>query len=410
MSNPEVAEKIGGYELSWKEEKLRIPVTRIRQHRDNRVTGWLMIISTSGKEKLLHQCELNFASTQTQKTLAKSLTERYGKYKWDDIIEQLRYYILERVRKGEPVQSLMTEDAPSGSLPYLVYPILPQGQATVMYGEPGVGKSWMALIIYISLLLPWHDNPLGLKVPDHSTRSLIIDYETEYDIALRRARKLQEGMGLPPFELYYRRCINTVPDDIEQIQIALEEVGAECLIVDSLASASGGDLLSAEVAGSYFSALRRLNVTSFTIGQTQKDPDKKRKTIFGSTIYEYYSRSIWEAKKSQTVGEDEIHVAIHHRKANESKLHHSLGYRLYFNEDKTMVFSEDIRKVPEFHADMSLRARITEELAHGPLTAKEIADNIDGNSGTISKTLSNMKHRKEVVKLSSNKWGLAAKD
>lgn len=415
MSNDlEIKERVGGYDLSWSLLKLRIGVSRIKQHRDNRITGWVMIKSSKiGKEKLLHQSDFNFTSTQTQKTLASTLTERYDKYgySWNDIIETLRYHILERVRQGEPVLTLNSDEEGLEPPIYLVDPLLPELQPTIIFGDPGVGKSYIGLIIYICLILPWYDNPLGLTVsPERSIRPLILDYETDAKTIQWRMKRLQQGMGLPPFDIHYRRCSLPIADDLEQIQIAMAEKRAEALIIDSLASAAGGELKDTPTATNFFFALRQLKTTSFIIAQTQKDPEKKIKTVYGAGLYQYYSRSIWEARKAQRTGEDEIHLALHHRKSNESKLFKTIGYKFYFNEAKTLISTERTSDVPEFREDMKTQDKVliaVKELIRSDFGT--IAEAAGVSDSAAKAALSRLKSSGKVINFhDDNTWGAIA--
>lgn len=413
MSKPDFKETPAGYEYTWEEQSLKISVSRIRQHKDGRVTGWLMITAIAhDKPTLIHQCDFNFNSTQTMATLVRTMKEKTSStdydIDWNELIEQLRYYTLELVRQGEPVLELTTDDEDLTPPTYLIDPILPESQPTVIFGEPGVGKSELALVLYICLILPWYDNPLGLEVPRRSIKALLLDYETDDKRVKWRLRCLQLGMELPPVGLQYRRCFMPLAEDLEHIQLAVSETQAEVLIVDSLGAAAGGDLKDPSIANTFFNSLRRLNITPLIIAQTSKD-EKKTKTIFGSYMFEYYSRSIWELKKSQEVGVAELDIALYHRKANESKLHRPLGFHLYYNENETTVRAQDLRDVEGFRRDMPIKIRIIQELKHGPLTKEELADELDITSASASKNLTQLKSRGEVIQLPEHKWGLAAK-
>ena len=411
MSKPDIKEKIGGYEFTWKDHKIKVEASRIRQHRDDRITGWLMFTNTTASGVgLIHQAELNFKASLSQKQLANTLTEKLDKVPWDDVIEQLRYYILEKVRQGEPVETISSASADITPPTYLIYPILPENQPTILYGEPGAGKTRIGNLLYICLALPWYDNPLGLIVPDKPVTPLILDWETDRNTTTYRIKAILEGMNLGSIDIHYRRCLTSLADDMEQVQIAIDKVKANYLIIDSLTAACGGNVMEIEAAGEFFSSVRKIGLTAFVIGQTQKDPELRKKSVLGAGIFEYYARSVWEIKKAQTAGEDEMHTALIHRKANEDKLHKSLAYRFYFNEDHIMVSMADMTKVAEFNRDVPLRRRIIDDLRHGPRTAKELAENIDGRPGTVSKTLSQMKERGEVVSLPDNKWGLATRE
>lgn len=408
MKPPEIKERLGGYDFTWKEEKIQASVTKIKQHRDNRLTAWVIFTRTgTGNVGLIHQAELNFAASQSQTTLANTLNKKWEQAWWNEAVEQLRYYVLERVRTGDPVETISTASEFITPTTYLIHPLLPEHQPTIIFGEPGVGKSRIGNLIYTCLALPWFDNPLGLAVPDRKINTLILDWEADSNTTAWRIKALVEGMDLGMIDIHYKRGIGPLADNVEQIQLAIEEKQAQLIIVDSLAAACGGEVLKTEVAEEFFMAIRQLKVTSLIIAQTQKDPELRKKSILGSTLFEYYSRSVWEIKKAQTAGEDETHIALIHRKANESKLHKSLNYRFYFNGQHITVSTEKMQDVPEFNQNVPLQLRIRETLTRGPLTAKEIAENIDATAGTVSKTLSQMKKDGKVISLADNKWGLA---
>lgn len=413
MENPDISEKLGGYILTWPKAKLRIVVNKIRQHRDDRVTAWLMIYSSStGKELLLHQADLNFTSTSTQKSLAKSMSDRFEQlgHSWENIIETLRYFVLERVRTGEPVMESYSDEDDIVPPTYLINPIMPEYQPTILYGEKGAGKSRMALLFYICAILPWYDNHLGLQAPPRHMVPLILDYETDERTVKWRMKCLQLGLGLPPIPINYRRCFIPIADDIEAIQEAMAKVEAEWLIIDSLAAAVGGDLMDTGAGIRFFTALRQLKTTSLSIGQTQKDPEKKFKTVFGAGIYEYYGRSIWEVRKAQTQGENEMHVALHHRKSNEDMLHKPYSFHFSFNGEETKVTRERIQDIPEFFDDMSMDEKIIDVLKGGSLAMDEIAEATSVSMGYARTACSRLKRRNLIIRLPDKSYGLKANE
>ena len=70
--------------------------------------------------------------------------------------------------------------------------------------------------------------------------------------------------------------------------------------------------MKTEPALRVFAALRYLSRTSLIIAQTSKN-DEGKKSMFGSTYFQYYSRNIFELKKSVDVcDKDETKVAFFH--------------------------------------------------------------------------------------------------
>lgn len=405
MSKPKITDKPGGLEFSWEEEKLKITVSRIRLHKDGRVTGELLVTTSApGYSPLLHQAQLNFTASRSMTSLANLLEKRYPDAEWDSLIEQLCYYTLDRVRRGEPVYELWTNQEiqrPS----YLIYPILPMNQPTIIFGDPASGKSLVALVLAICMILPWYDNPLGLTAPPVSHTPLMLDYELDAETTRWRLKCLQEGMGLPTLSLNYRRCALPLAEDVEQIEHHVDDTKSDVIIIDSLGPACGGDLKDAETALRFFNALRQLKVTSLIIAHTSKERDRKTKTVFGSVFFEAISRSIWEIRSLQEHGESEIDIGLFHRKANISKLHHPLGFKMKFGDDYTEVMEEDARTIDEFLQRMSTQTRITEELKPGKRAVKDLAEALGIPQNTVSQSLRRMKSKGLVSKYGTE-WGL----
>jgi len=407
MSKPIVTDRIDGYDVTWQAEKITILVTRLQQHiSDGRVTGEIKIKDSEGNT-IWPETGLNFTASQTRTRLAKTLADRDSEHEWLTIINQLTLLVIALARRGEPVQELWTRDNVP-DLEFLLEPVIIKGVPNVVFGDEGVTKSTMSLVFYMCLTLPWIDNPLGFNVPSRSIKTLILDYELPGEIAQRNVKQLQEGMGLPHFPLFHRRCKLPLASEIEQIANLMADTKAECVIVDSLARASGGDLNKTEPANAFFEALDKLETTSLIIAQTSKpstDSDKKTKTIFGSALYTYYARNIMELCKSEVINDNEIDVALFHRKSNLTRRYPDMSYRFTFNEHRTIIEKQPIN-VAEFIQKVSLKKAIMAELRRGKQTSKDIADSIGGNENSIKTTLTRLKGRGLVMKLPDGLWGL----
>lgn len=409
MTLPTFEESTGTYRLTWEEEHLKIAVSRIRQHNDGRVVGEITITTNApGYNPLLHRAQFNFTSSRSRADLAKMMEKRYSEADWDNTLEQLSYYILDRVRRGEPVKEIRTTDDIKPP-DYLLWPIIPLNQPTVIFGDGGVGKSYLALVFALCIELPWEDNPFGLVTKSEPTRTLLLDYETDESEVAWRLKCLKQGMSLPDLSLNYRRCALPLVDDLEQIQESVSSTGADFVIVDSIGAACGSDLNAAETAIRLFGALRQLKKTSLLISHTSKDQITKTKTIFGSAYFHNFARSIWEMKKVQEMEESIVSIGLFHKKSNLSKLYHPIGFKMTFGENEVAVESEDVRTVAEFLEVLSNSARIEELLKSGPMVLPEIAKELDLNKEVARATLNRMKAKGKSTKV-GDKWGLAAKD
>ena len=410
MSIPAIAESISGYTFRWDDLKLSLKISRLRIHNDGRVTGEVLITTDAQNMSpvLYPQSQLNFSSPTTRQHLINILKAQYPQWDWGQIIDQVSYKIQEMARAGEPVQELWTHNevkAPE----FLLEPILIKGLPTVIFGEKGVLKSSLSLLFCACLILPWQDNPLGLSAPVKSIKTLYLDWEADNDVIQWTAKKLQNGLGLPSFPIYYRRCALPLADDIEQIQNHIVNTGAEVVIIDSLGAAAGGDELGkSSPATSFYAALRRLNITSLIIGQTSKDTEAKKKTIYGSTFFEYYARNIFELVKSDEVGDNEADVALFHRRFNLGGLRKPLGFRMTFSDSEIKVESKPV-SVREFIDKVSTQAKLLELLKGGAMTVKEIMEELDIKQTNARMTISRLKEKRQIVKV-GEKWGLRAQE
>jgi len=403
---PEINEQINGYEFYWPTQHILIKVSRITVHKDGRVTGELVVVDKSNAKILMPATQLNFSAERTRTGLIKSLTEKFSKYSWAAIIDQVAYHVQDLARQGEPARELWThEDVKEPE--YLLEPILFKGLPTVIYGEKGVSKSTLSLAFYICLALPWYDNPLGLVAPDRSVKTLILDWETEADIVQYYAKRFQVGMNLPPFPVMYRRCNLPLVDDLEQIEKHIADTQAEVVIIDSLGAAAGGDLKSPEVALKFFAGLRRLKTSPLLIAQTSKDEETRKKRIFGSVYFEYYSRSIFELCKSESINDNEVDIALFHRSSNLTSLQKPMGFLINFNGAGLSIERKPV-DMQEFRARLSNSSRVLEVLKSGKLSVPEIATNANISRDAAQVALTRLKKKDKVIDLERGLWGLYA--
>ncbi len=410
---PEVEKTLTGYTFEWVSEKVLVKVSRVRAHTDGKITGEVKLVL--GKDKQEEPSfSWNFSSAQTRKQLVNLLSEKYPEWKdnWLGIIDELCRQVQDLVKAGEPVVTLHSTDGYE-ELEYLIYPLIPLGKPTAIFGDPGSGKSQLAVIIIIIAGLPWADNTLNLGAPSKPSKILYLDYEADSDDVKRQLVQLVDGMELGYCGIEYRRCLIPLTDDIESIQNIIEERQIDGVIVDSVSLAAGGDLNRMDVATEYVRALRSLGsgLTTISFAHTSKDRDAKSKTIIGSVLFEAGFRSVWEIRGNSQ--DDSLEVALFHRKVNLSKRFDNIGFEFRYNGTGITVSSHDPKSVPEFLERMSARQQILEKLKEEQLNNKELSEALDITLATIYKTTSRMSsgNHKVIVKLSDvkdAKWGLAS--
>ena len=393
------------YSFEWLDEGITARIDRLHEDSKGIVTGEITVKSTKdGNSTHLHQTRMSLTSTTSRNTVAKQLDGRKKDLDWGAMLEQACVITLEKYREGEPVEKLWPQEEIK-PLEFLLHPVLPLNQPTVIFGDGSAGKSYLTLLFAVILNMAWVENPLGLRPLDRPVNTVILDWESDKGTYERRLALLQKGLSLPRLPLLYRRCWRSFSEDIYEIQKYLLETNAECVIIDSIVAACGDDPKASQVATKLINHdLRQLgNVTGICVGHVTKEKIGE-KTPFGSAFWWNSSRSVWEVQKHQEVGEDRTQMGMFHRKANDSKLFPPLGFLFSFFEDGIIVEAQDVKKVPGLSKGARRWERILALLNEsGLMSVKDIAEALRDDQESIRTTL--YQYNKLFVKR-GKEWGL----
>ena len=394
-TQPPVQGVTGGvYSYSWKEERVDVTVQRIRE--DSRHTPSADIRIRATPEGHIHFTRINLLSTQARNQVSRHCAGRCTRGRdWDAIVEQFCVMTLDHWRQGEPVVNLGTVKPPKEPV-YRLRPFLLENEATLIYGDGGIGKSYVAAYLASQV-------DQGVKLGNFEPiqgRVLYLDYETNREIAARRFQALARGFGFGEnSNVLYRFCFQPLASDISEIQKIVAEEKIECVVVDSAGPACGGDPESAASAINYFTALRSLRKTSLTIAHRSKSGSVGP---FGSVYWVNYPRATYELKKAQETGENAMHVAMIHRKVNEGQLQEPVAFRFTFHSGAVTVAEEPLEDVPGFVTELPMSQQLAIAIEeHGPMTAKELAEMTQLNLGSIQVTLS---RERNFQRVGNNRW------
>ena len=389
----------GVYSYTWDTEQVQITVQRIRE--DSRHTPSADIRIRANPEGHIHFTRINLLSTQARNQVARHCAGRCTRSRdWDAVIEQTCVMTLDHWRQGEPVVNLGTV-RPSPEPSYRLKPFLLENEATLIYGDGGIGKSFVA-----GYLASQVDQgvKLGAFEPIQG-KVLYLDYETNAEIAARRFQALAKGFGFgQDSNVLYRFCFQPLAADISEIQKIVAESDIDCVVVDSAGPACGGDPESASSAINYFTALRSLRRTSLTIAHRSKNNPVGP---FGSVYWVNYPRATYELKKAQATGENTMHVAMIHKKVNEGQLQEPVAFKFTFHKGAVTVKEEAIEDVPEFSSELPVADQLAMALANsGPVSAKELAEATELNLGSVQVTLS---RENRFQRVGNGRWDLVRK-
>lgn len=128
---------------------------------------------------------------------------------------------------------------------FRVDPLVPEGAVTVLYGDAGLGKSFIALALAIAIAAGM---PRFAAMPLIGGRVLYVDAELDDEEFTRRAYRLSRGLGLsaPPADLVYLNLEQSLASSRGRawLEEAIGVARADFTILDSLSFASAGAKLN----------------------------------------------------------------------------------------------------------------------------------------------------------------------
>ena len=330
---------------------------------------------------------------------------------WDDVIDDVCDKALNNQRTRF-APKVVGQKAPKRERPaYQVWPLLPSRKTTLVYGQGGIGKSWLGLWL-CSLV----DNGLtanGLK--GDVGNSLYVDWEeTTPDAAEERAWALGQGdPQLDGWGVRWQHARGPLVDWIDDLadHVAAEQV--DLVVLDSVGLALGGDANDAKTVLAFFGALNQIEATVLLIDHMGKGPDSQEKGAFGSVYKRNSARSVWEMRQA---ADGELVFALYHRKSNSSRLSDPIGLSLNIieNDDYTIQsasFSRcDVTDDPELAKGLSTPLRLTAALQHGAMDLDGICEALeDIPQATIKPALSRMVKTGKLTRPDRGMYGLAIK-
>ncbi len=404
----------GSYIYRVPSHEVVIRCRSVRLHSDGRLTATMRIMSEATGQRIPGSGTINLAAANTRGRFAKELEVEYPIEGWNKILDDLYIQLEDKLIEGEPWLALSSDEYP-GPIEYLLPPLLPENEPTIIYGDGESGKSMFAMLVGIMVATGLGHSRLGLNAPkQHNV--LYLDWERSPHEAKRRLYRLAKGMGLQfPAQMKYRKCSMSLADDIESVAAAVHDFDVGLLIIDSLLPASRGEegRDPAGPAGLFFEALRKLDATSFVVAHQGKD---KEKGIYGSVFFRNLSSSIWRARSTMDIGNKTVSIGLFHDKANISGRLNPFGVEFSFDDsDKGSgpihAYRVDVAQIPEVGENAPLGERISSLLKRrGKLTVKDIQDELEVPANHIRARLSDMQRRGIVVKDTDDRWGMLVQE
>ena len=298
--------------------------------------------------------------------------------------------------------SVLLADAPDREDEgFLLFPFVAGAGPTILYGDGGSGKSYIAL--EIARAVCGMDTMFGML--DEPVNVLYVDYETDAATVKRRALRLG---GIPDGLYYWAGRGVPFAEMVPGLKAKIERDRIGFVIIDSAVPACGGKPEESDCARAYFAALATLGLRSLTVSHVTKDAQAD-KYPFGSIFWNNLARLTWNVKVHQEEGGDITHLGLFNRKVNDAKLAKPLGVRMEFGD---MVILQREELAEEFSKSLSLAVRIRKMLTRARMTVKELAGELDAGEATVRTRLNGMgdaEKSKERAEDGSFYWQIKAR-
>jgi hypothetical protein len=406
VSNPDVTHNANIYLFTWKEEMVKGRFDHVRQHRDGRVAGELTFWPTGpGITGHIHHSKMtDLLGTNIKKTVVADLSKHIATMNWATMLETMCEYVLKDVRQGSPLK-LLADVVPSEANEWRLHPILHEDMCTVMFGLGGSLKTFLATMCAVRVALG-HDAEPG--------NVLILDWESSEDDWFKRVSMVVNGLGVAePTNIFYRRCVAPLADDLEEIQAMGMENDINLYIIDSGLWACGGEAEKSEPTMEFFRAQRSLGGTTLVIAHQNSDDNTKKP--YGNVMWVNSPRSTIQVIKAQdTPFGTPAEIGLYQRKVNFGIGFQPIGIKATFDvaknqrwssEDAVTFGKADVHESPDLAKGLPLNQKILHELNSGRKTVVELTDTIEGADGaSIRRDLNRLKVKGLAVKM-GDQWG-----
>ena len=360
-----------------------------------------LTVSLNGATHEPYGLRINILSNSATDSLRRNLENLYGKeLQWTQIINSA----FRRVRESYTAIDYAIDTATIEQLDaqdlFLVNPLLPADSPTVLFGDGGSFKSYVAiaLAIHVAIGRPW----MGAATP--CLPVIYLDYEDTPHNFAKRQRRLLQGLGIdggmPHNSLFYWPG-RGLPHagHVEALKRKIQSTGACLLIIDSIAPAAGGKAEDSEVALAYFRSLAKLSITTLNLAHVTKgagggSPDHP----FGSIFWHNMARRTWHASRVQELQLPELDLGFYCKKANDGARPKNINIHAVFNDpDGPVVLTEtEIKEVPQLSALQSTQQRVWDVLIM-PMTIRQITEElIDIDETTVHQSL--RRHPKSFIR------------
>lgn len=367
---------VRGRRISQNTYEIELSVYRavVRECRLDAHGDWQAEFDLRAPHGRIYWARICLTSASKRKEIAREFYRRTGDRQYDIelALEYAFRWVVEQARTIPAWDYDADADVPRQR--YILYPLVPDNAVSVLAGDGGTGKGYIALMIACAVAT---GTPIaGFHVAPDPRAVLYLDYESTQEDFTTRVHRIVRGHNLPRgIRLRYLRADTPYLLLHNQVRAHRNALDAALVIVDSLAPAIGPLTEGASASIDTMRALRELGCAVLCIAHIAKHQlGDKNPTPYGSVFIRNLARNVWiQAREAES--ERGITVSLRHAKSNLCAPHRTILVRMQFDADA--VRYEQVREEERvyYSEQLTLNERILASLTE-PKTARQIAEQL----------------------------------
>jgi hypothetical protein len=290
---------------------------------------------------------------------------------WDTFCDQCGVELLHGDSNPTPIVRLLD--------PYII-----EGGGTITFAPPGAGKSWLSLLMAVSV-----DAGVNTIWPVSQVPTLYVNLERSRMSMRRRLTFANRALGLEgtrPLAFLQARGRGLLDVD-HSIQRAVREKGIGLIIVDSISRTGMGDLNENQPANKTIDCLNSLSESWFAIGHP---PRASANHVYGSVHWDAGADILVQLESE--LRDDELGISLRGTKANDIKPPPLAMYALKFNEiGLKAVRNADPNEFPRLaeRDETTVKTKVWEFLRDvGAMSATEVATELNLDRSAVAHAFS----------------------